>query len=314
MNGFMQDLRYAFSSGGRVYVQLIIINVLVFLVVNVLSVTLMLLSLGGIATAITSQFELPAYLPNLLYRPWSILSYAFWHRMDIFHILFNILGLYWFGQILEEYLGGKRLISVYILSALFGGVLYILLYNFAPVPMWKAELQGASLAGASGAIYGIVLATATLLPTYTIFMFLIGPVQLKYVAAVFVVLSYLGLVSGNAGGNMAHLGGALVGYIFTIQLQKGNDLGAWIHNFADCIKSFFRPKPKMKTSYKSKDKEKATVNQPKAKNSSQAYQQNSPNETPNQEEIDALLDKISASGYDSLTKEEKQKLYKASKD
>lgn len=310
MSGFMQDLRNAFSPNGRMYVQLIIINVLLFLGLNVLIVTLSLFNASYIGAIIASQFELPANATQLLYRPWTLITYSFWH-FDVFHILFNMLAFYWFGQIFEEYVNRKRLLSVYILSALSGGFLFLLLYNFAPVEIWRNRLPTTVLLGASGAVYGVVVATATLLPTYTFFLFLIGPVQIKYIAAVYVILSYIGLMGGNAGGNMAHIGGAIMGYIFTIQLQKGNDLGAWIHDFADWLKALFRPKPKMQTSYKSK--EKATVNQTKTKSNAQASSQTNASDTPNQDEIDTILDKISATGYDSLTKEEKQKLFKASK-
>ncbi|TAE11170.1 MAG: rhomboid family intramembrane serine protease [Bacteroidetes bacterium] len=310
MDGFMQDLRNAFGRNGRAHIQLIILNVLVFLGLNVLIVTLSLFDLKGIASLVASQFELPADASKLLYRPWTVLTYAFWHA-DIFHIFFNMLALYWFGQIFEEYVGKKRLWSVYILSALAGAFAFLLLMNFAPVSMWRNGIATKLLLGASGAVYGVVLATATLLPTYTFFLFLIGPVQIRYIAAVYVILSYIGLGGMNAGGNMAHLGGAFMGYLFTVQLQRGNDLGLWMHDFAAWVGKLFRPKPKMRTTYKAK--EKATVNQTKTKASAQANSQNqNAPDSPNQDEIDAILDKISANGYDSLTKEEKQKLFKAS--
>ena len=311
MNGFIHDLRMAFSSSGRVHIQLIIINVIVFLGLNVLIVTLDFIG-QGYGKYLLLQFELPADLTQLLYRPWTLLTYAFWHR-GLGHVFFNMVALYWFGQIFEEYLGGKRLLSLYILSALAGGVAFLLLYNLAPVAEWRKELPYTSLAGASGAIYGILVGTATLLPEYTLFLFLLGPVKIKYIALISIILSYIGLGAWNAGGNMAHLAGALMGYIFVIQLQKGNDMGAWIHNFLDWVRGIFKPKPKAKTSYTTK--EKVTVNQTKSKTNAQANHQhtNKTNDTPSQQEIDAILDKISANGYDSLSKEEKEKLYKASK-
>ena len=180
MNGFMQDLRNAFSPNGRVYIQLIVINVLVFLGLNVLLTTLHLFNLQGVGGAITAQFELPADATKLLYRPWTLLTYSFWH-LNIWHILSNMLALYWFGQIFEEYVNGKRLLSVYILSALAGGFLFLVLYNFAPVAEWRNSIPNKVLLGASGAVYGIVLATATLLPNYTFFLLFIGGVQIKYI-------------------------------------------------------------------------------------------------------------------------------------
>ncbi len=311
MSGFRQDFQNTFSANGRVYIQLIVINVLIFLGLQVFMTTLMLMGAKGISLMIEAQFELPADASKLLYRPWTLLTYSFYH-VSIWHLLSNMLALYWFGQIFEEYVNKKRLVSVYILSALAGGFLFLLLYNFAPVAEWRNRVPTTLLVGASGAVYGVVVATATLLPNYSIYLLFIGAVQIKYIAAIYVILSYIGLMGGNAGGNMAHIGGALMGFIFTIQLQKGNDMGAWIHNFADWVRGLFRPKSKMRPTYKAK--EKATVNQqPKAKTNAQGSQSQNTQEMPNQDEIDAILDKISATGYDSLSKEEKQKLFKASK-
>jgi membrane associated rhomboid family serine protease len=308
MSSILDDLRTAFRRRDNALMQLILINVIVFLGLMVLHVTAQLSGLERYTLLLINQFELPADVSKFIWRPWTLLTYAFWHG-GVLHILFNMLALYWFGQILTEYLGSKRLVSVYILSALFGGFLFILLYNFAPIAQWQNAVHNTVLLGASGAVYGVVVAAATIAPNYTLFLFLFGPVQIKYIAAIYVILSYIGLGGWNAGGNIAHLGGALIGYLYIIQLKKGTDIGEWIHVVLDGIKGIFKPKPKMKVSHSVKSKVTTQAGyQQKAKNNT-----NATSDTPNQAEIDAILDKISATGYESLSKEEKQKLFHASK-
>ena len=159
---------------------------------------------------------------------------------------------------------------------------------------------GGGMVGASAAVDAIVVAAATLLPNYTFHLLLLGPVRIKYIAMVTVFLSFLGTVGSNAGGNFAHLGGALIGFIYIRQLQVGVNWGAWITATLDWIKGLFESKPKVKVSYRKADETRAKST---AANKAKA----------SQEEIDAILDKISDHGYDSLSKAEKEKLFNASK-
>jgi hypothetical protein len=197
-------------------------------------------------------------------------------------------------------LGSDKLIAVYVLGALVGGVTYLVAFN--TIPYFQEYAPRASMVGASAAVDAIIVATATLLPDYTIFLLLIGPVRIKYFAAIAVVfVSYMGLAGNNAGGNLAHLGGALIGFIYIKQLQAGSNWGNWITLTIDWFKSLSKPRQRVKVTYRSDEAENFRRNT-KAKPSGIS-----------QAEIDAILDKISEGGYESLSKDEKDKLFKASK-
>jgi hypothetical protein len=214
-----------------------------------------------------------------------------------------MLFLYWFGRLVHDYLGNTRLINLYILGGLAGGVLYILIYNISP--LFVDEVGRSSLIGASASVFAIVVAAATLMPDHQFHLLLLGPVKIKYIAIFYVAMSFVGSIGPNAGGDIAHLGGAFVGFIYVRQLQKGLDLGSWIQSVLDFFRSFFI-RPKVKVTHRS-----ARRTRPRAKASS-SKQTPTSSGVP-QDEIDAILDKISAKGYESLTKEEKQKLFNASK-
>ena len=204
----------------------------------------------------------------------------------ILHILFNMLWLYWMGQIFEEYLGNKRTIGLYMMGGLAGALAYLLCLNYLPAFSNSHAAIGSTIVGASASVMAIVVATATLLPNYTISLILIGPVKLKWLVFVILVIDFLGIIGPNAGGEIAHLGGALLGFIYIKQLQKGRD---WITGIANIFKS----KSKLKV-----------VHYNTGKNSI---------EYPRQDEIDRILDKISQSGVDSLSRQEKETLARASK-
>lgn len=292
------DFKQAFHRYNNAHVQLIIINVVIFLALVILKVFSYVLKAPDFFDFIYRQLAIPALFHDFVQRPWTIITYAFVHDLDtIFHILFNMLIFYWFGRLFVEYLGSDKLIAVYVLGALAGGVAYLLAYNFIPFYNERVPLLG--MIGASAAVNAVVVACATLLPNYTFYLLLLGPVRIKYVAIFFVVLSFLGSVGSNAGGNVAHLGGALIGFVYIKQLQKGNNWGNWVTIFLDWVKGLFKPGPKVKVSYRSDKRSKDARKQKSDKIS--------------QDEIDAILDKISAGGYESLTREEKEKLFNASK-
>jgi hypothetical protein len=202
-----------------------------------------------------------------------------------FHILFNMLWLYWLGQIFEEYLGNKRTIGLYILGGLSGALFYLLAYNF--LPAFAGAAYGSTVVGASASVMAIIIATATLLPDYSISLMFIGPVKLKWIAIIYVIVDFISIVGPNAGGEVAHIGGALFGFIYIKQLQRGND---WI----GAIRGIFKSRTKLKVASKNSDR--------------------NSNSKPRQEEIDRILDKISQTGYESLNKQEKEILFRASKD
>jgi len=303
--GFKDDFKNAFNKPNNEHTQLIIINVAVFLILAVLKVIGDLSGLESVFVLIYDQFSVPPLFSDFITRPWTIITYSFAHSLSGFiHIFFNMLVFYWFGRLVIEYLGGDKLISIYVLGAISGAALYLLAYNLIPFYTESAgRLYG--MVGASAAVTAAVVAAATLMPNYTFFMLFIGPVKIKYIAAFFVVTSFLWSTGTNAGGNIAHLGGALIGYLFIRQLQKGTDIGAWVIRTMNFFKSFFVRQPNIKVSYK---KTSTSKKQTKASGSTKSAASST-----SQDEIDEILDKISEKGYESLSKEEKQKLFNASK-
>jgi membrane associated rhomboid family serine protease len=291
-----EEFKNAFSRYHNAHVQLIIINVMIFLALAVVYVFSTVSGFESVFTIIHKQFLIPPKLIEFITRPWTLVTYAFAHSMsDIFHILFNMLALYWFGKLLIEYLGNDKLIAVYVLGALAGGILYLVMFNTIPFFVERSSFSG--MVGASASVYAVMVATATLLPNYTFFLLFLGPVRIKYIAFFYIIISFLGSVGPNAGGNLAHLGGALMGFVYIKQLQVGVNWGGWITATLDWIKNLFTPKQKVKVTYRKSQTEKKPSSFSKA----------------TQEEIDAILDKISDRGYESLTKEEKEKLFNASK-
>ncbi|WP_295715880.1 rhomboid family intramembrane serine protease [Mucilaginibacter sp.] len=288
MSTLWQNIHYKMLRSGNKLNLLIGINVIVFLAVNVTAIIEQLFTGFGNSTVLLYSNEyllLPAYFPKLLTHFWTPLTYMFMHA-GILHILFNMLWLYWMGQIFEEYLGNKRTIGLYIMGGLAGALVYLLCLNYLPAFSNAHAAIGSTIVGASASVMAIVVATATLLPNYTISLILIGPVKLKWLVFVILVIDFLGIIGPNAGGEIAHLGGALLGFIYIKQLQKGRD---WITGIANIFKS----KSKLKV-----------VHHNTGKNSI---------EYPRQDEIDRILDKISQSGVDSLSRQEKETLARASK-
>ncbi|MBK0401754.1 rhomboid family intramembrane serine protease [Adhaeribacter sp. BT258] len=297
MTSIFDDIKHAFTQGGNAVTKLILINVIVFVTLILLRTISFLVGYGSIYELVTINLGLPAHILRFLFKPWTIFTYFFTHE-GFLHIIFNMLNLYWFGFLVREYLGNKKVVSLYILGGLAGGVLYLLFYNL--VPYFEMRAATAVMIGASASVLAIILAAATLLPDYTFNLILLGPVRIKYIAAFLVILSISGAVGDNAGGNIAHIGGALIGFLFIKQLQKGTDLGKPIHAIGDFFGNLAAGRPKMK----------ATFNP--AGSRSRSTNSGSASVRPDQKEIDLILDKISESGYESLTKEEKQKLFRAS--
>ena len=256
------------------------INVLIFLLIQLVAVSEFLFTGNtGASKWLSFQISMPAYLPAMLYKPWSPVTYMFGHA-GLFHILFNLLWLYWFGRIFLDFLNKRQFIFTYLAGGLAGAALFIIAYNVFPA--FGPSLPGAVLIGSSASVMAVIAATATLLPDYTINLLLIGPVRLKYLALVYFVLDLIGIASTNPGGSIAHIGGAILGFVFIKQLQNGND---WSKQF--------KKKSKLKIVQKDNPAAKAA-------------------RLPDQEIIDQILDKISKSGYESLSKKEKEQLFKAS--
>jgi membrane associated rhomboid family serine protease len=279
--------------------KLIIINVGVYLIISLVKLVFFLSGFNiGIQQAAVHFFGLPASLSNLVKHPWSLITYMFLH-IEFMHIFFNMLWLYWIGNIFTEYLGGRKLVMTYFLGGISGGVLYILAYNIFPA--FKVVLPGAYNMGASAGVMATVVATATLLPEYEIFF--LTRLKLRYIAMFYIVLDVLSISEGNAGGHLAHLGGAVFGYLYIKQLNRGNDLSSGLSNAWDKVSDAFTFKPKMRIVHHASNKKRPLTDD--------EYAINKKNK---QEIMDGILDKISQSGYDSLTREEKDFLFRISKE
>ena len=299
----VQDIRSTFNRRDNALMQLIWLNVLVFASLILLKFILKFSSAIGYYPTVMTQVQLSSAFPVLLRHPWTLLTYAFTHE-EFFHILFNMLNLYWFGQLVREYLGDRRLVSIYMLGALAGATFFLLAYNFVPA---FQEGLGTPMVGASGAVTAIIVAGATLLPDYTFMLILIGPVKIKWIAAVVVLISLAGVNGGNPGGEIAHLGGALLGFVFVRQLQAGRDLGRPVQAVGNWFARLIsRRQPTMRVSSSTRRPE------PVAASATSPARKPAVPGQPLQDEIDTILDKISRSGYESLSKEEKQKLFRAS--
>ncbi len=288
MNLF-QEIKYNYLQSNHAVNRIIAINVAVFLVLAVVNVFSFLLKSGVSTQSFTTYFTLPATLSAFIYKPWSLISYMFLHD-GFFHILFNMLWLFWMGNILHEYLGNKRVYQSYFLGGIFGGIIYMLAYNIFPA---FSEAKHVSYAlGASAGVLSVVVSVATLLPDYQIRLLFFGDVKLKWIALISVVLDLISIPNGNAGGHIAHLGGALFGFLFIKYLYTNTVFD----KFFDKIGNLFSKKSKLKVHYKT------------------TQNGNSVNIKVSQQEVDLILDKISKSGYESLSKREKEILFKASKD
>ena len=298
--GIKEEFTKAWSKPNNAVVQIILINVIVFVLARVSKVFFDLSNATETFYFLFRKLQLPADVAAFLLQPWSIVTYFFTH-FDFFHVLFNMLFLYWFGRIIQEFLNSKRVISLYVLGGLAGGILYIFIYNF--IPFFADRVAGSMMLGASAGVFAIVVGAAVFMPNYTFFLLFIGPVKIKYIAIFYVFMSFIQSTGANAGGEIAHLGGAFIGWLYISQLNKGTDLGSWIISFTQFIKSMFKPQPKIKVTHRSGNRRPSKKSTEKKSSASQ---------TP-QAEIDAILDKISEKGYESLTKEEKQKLFNASK-
>ena len=309
--GILEEFKNAFKMQNNGLFQIILINVAVFVALNMLGVLLWLFGISefqpnqcsvdspNLFCQILLFFELPSQTMQFITRPWTLITYFFTH-LSFFHILFNMLFLYWFGKLIQEFLGDSKVVVLYVLGGIVGGLSYILLYTI--LPQFEGVVEYAHMMGASAGVYAVVVGAAAFMPNYTIYLILIGPVRIKYIAIIWVLLSFFAVRESNAGGNIAHLGGAAIGYLYIVQLKKGNDFGDWILKFIAYVKSFFVRRSKIKVTYSSAKRKSSSTSKPGKKQA-----------TPDQAEIDSILDKISQSGYESLSKDEKQKLFNASK-
>jgi membrane associated rhomboid family serine protease len=290
--GIWDEIKKTFRNGSNL-ARLIYINFVVFILITIVAIIGFLLNNPAISEKALDLFSVPASFNALLLRPWTIITYMFTHK-DIWHILFNMLWLYWFGSIFLEYLDQRKLVAVYLLGGISGAFVYILSFNIFPA--FTGIVAESVAIGASASVLAIVIAIAAYVPDYTVQLFLFGKVKIKYLAlAIFIFTSVMDF-SVNSGGKLAHIGGAFFGYFYIINLRKGRDLGKGFNMILDFFATIFKPRKKLKVTHRKAATE-YEYNKIKAEHQSR---------------INSILDKISKGGYDSLTKEEKEILFKES--
>ncbi len=286
--------------------KLLIINIVIFLFVSVADILFYLFGMQGYMEYLAVKYlAMPAALDKLAFRFYTPLAYMFLHT-DFWHIFSNMLWLFCIKQILESMLNNRQLLAVYLLGGLTGAAVYLLSYNVFPV--FQSVLSTSVCLGASAAVTAYIVLIAVLQPDYRVLFFGILPVTFKWIALAYVVFDVFQLTGGNAGGHFAHLGGALFGLLFAVNLKKGKDITVGFNNLIDKIVSLFsfsstrRRQPEMKVSYQNtkdvREMTDAEFNQNKAED---------------QKRTDEILEKISKSGYDNLTKEEKAFLFRMSR-
>jgi membrane associated rhomboid family serine protease len=290
--GIWDDIKLTFRNGSNL-TRLIYINIAVFVLLTIVTAIGFLLNDLEISGKALDLFSVPASFNALLARPWTLVTYMFTHK-GIWHILFNMLWLYWFGRIFLEYLDERKLVAVYLLGGIIGALAYILAFNIFPV--FKGVVNDSVAIGASASVMAVVIAIAAYVPDYTVHLFLFGRIKIKYMALAIFVLTSIMDFSVNSGGKLAHIGGAFFGYFYTINLKHGRDIGKGFNSIIDFLVTVFKPRKKLKVTHRKVDTE---------------YEYNKI-KVEHQKLINNILDKISKGGYDSLTKEEKETLFKES--
>lgn len=277
----IKDLKYRYKKLD-ILSQLIVIMILCFAAPFIINTILFLFDLSGFS--IISIFDVSPSFGDLLFKPWSLITYGFFH-VDLWHLIGNMIILYFSGRVVLDLFGKDKFIKIFIIGLLSGSVIYLLSYNIFPVFSGYKP----SMIGASAGVMAVFIFLASYTPNFT-FRLILFDVKIMYLALFLVIMDLIQIPVGNSGGHLAHLGGAAWGYYYYNQIKQGRDIGQWVMNF---LKTLLFKKRKVKRVYKKKS----------FKTSSKS--------NVDQQKIDLILDKISKSGYDSLTKSEKDTLFKA---
>ncbi len=284
-----------FFIKGSVLSRLIGINIAVFVLIGVIRVLFWLMNVPVIYDGLLHWLGVPSNFQTLLLRPWTLITYMFLH-FDFFHIFFNMIMLWIGGRLFSEFLGANRLTGTYLLGGLAGALFFILAYNIFPV--FQQDRFVSVAIGASASVLAVFMAIAAYRPNYGLTLFLIGTIRLKYIALFFIIIDILSIDSLNAGGHLAHLGGALWGFSYILLLKQGIDPAKFLSTWVNAIGVIFKPQPKMRVDYRgSRPMSDDEYNHRRVQN---------------QQRMDEILDKISRKGYESLTSEEKEILFKLS--
>ncbi|HNY08391.1 MAG TPA: rhomboid family intramembrane serine protease [Tenuifilaceae bacterium] len=288
-----KEIKDSFRFGSSL-TQLIYINLAIFLIYSLVRV---IMFIGGTqpGSSYAHWLAVPAGLHQLLSRPWTLLTYMFFHE-NFLHILFNLLWLYWFGRLFLQHLSQRQLVGVYLLGGITGAIFFIAAYNILPV--FRAISSEAMALGASASVLAIVIAVSTLKPNNSIYILFLGEVKLKYLALATIIIDIISIPVSNPGGHIAHLGGAVFGFSFIKLLNRGTDLTKFLNIFSRVKKPKAHRSKNLKVSYRRPETD-------------YEYNRRKANE---QKSIDRILDKIAKSGYDSLSKEEKETLFRMKND
>lgn len=292
MDGIITNLKRSFLAGS-ILKKLIFINIAVFILIRLLGILLLLFNLQDFP--ILLYLQLPASPMALLSRPWTLFTYMFTH-FEFLHILFNMLWLYWFGELFLQVFNERQLGGLYVLGGLAGALLFVVSYNL--FPYFQEVASFSFLMGASASVMAIVFAISFYRKEIEIHLLLFGRIKLIYLALFTFVIDLLAMTSDNAGGHIAHIGGALFGIWFASRYAQGKDLTAPINRLIDKLVNLGKRKPKMSVTYGGRSNKDWEYNARK--------QQQAAN-------IDAILDKLKRSGYGSLSADEKKQLFDASK-
>lgn len=291
MDDIFTKLKDTFRSG-NILAKLIYINVGLFILIRLAGVLFMLFNISSIS--FLQYLQMPSSPELLLYRPWTVFTYMFTH-FDFLHILFNMLWLYWFGGLFLSFFSERQLGGLYILGGIAGAVLFMIAYNV--FPYFQEVAASSYLMGASASVMAIVFAVSFYRKDLEINLLLIGRVKLIYLALFTFVIDLMAITSDNAGGHIAHIGGALFGIWFAMRIGKGKDLTAPMNRLIDWAVNLGKRKPKMRVTYKRPETD---------------YEYNARKHRASVD-LDSILDKLKRSGYESLSAEEKKKLFEASK-
>ncbi|PID93836.1 MAG: rhomboid family intramembrane serine protease [Bacteroidetes bacterium] len=291
---WLQDIRQFFLSKSLLS-RLILINIAVWFTLFMINQLLWLFKAEGISYEIIRYLAVPADKATLLRRPWTLFSYMFTHE-KFWHLFFNMYILYFGGTLFMQHLTKRHLLNIYLYGGLAGAFLYIFSFNFFPV--FETHIQGSIALGASASVLGVVIAIATYRPNLPINIVFFGQVKMKYLALVFILLDLISITGSNSGGHLAHLGGAMAGWLYILLVFRNRSQHHGKRIKIPLLRSLFPLKKKKKpTSQKQRPFSDEAYNLRKKKQ---------------QQEIDKILDKISQSGYDSLSSKEKETLFKQS--
>lgn len=313
----IREMRRSFDASSML-MKIIWINIGVFVLLRLSAIVCMFAGNPDFLNTIMAYVQLPSSPAVLLTRPWTVVTYMF-AQYDVFHILFNLLWLYWFGTLFMMVANSRQLFALYVLGGLGGALLFLLCYAVMPI----FAFHSAMLIGSSASVIAIVTATAILMPDFRMHLLFIGSISLKWIAIATIGLVLIGVTGSNAGGEIAHIGGVAVGAIYALRMKRGHDITRPFNQSFDRMANLWNR-------FASTIWGSLTTKRTPTQHSGEAASRNAsgrtsyasstssasagPKCTDNDREVlDSILDKIKKSGYSALTPEERQRLFDVSR-